>query len=65
MKICGRGGRVDRSRVERDTSKPVRHQEQVISLRNPTVDVSDSTGEDRQQFSNSVYSDCCVNILGH
>jgi hypothetical protein len=43
-----RGERVDRSRVERDTSKPVRHQEQVISLRNPTVDVSDSTGEDSE-----------------
>ena len=43
-----RGERVDRSRVERDTSKPVRHQEQVIALRNPTVDVSDSTGEDSE-----------------
>jgi len=43
-----RGEWVDRSRVEHDRTKPVVTKEQVFSMRNPAVDVSDSTGEDSE-----------------
>ena len=45
---AGRGDRVDRTRVEHDRMKPVVRQEQVYSMRQRTVDVSESTGEDSE-----------------